>query len=185
VTKQTRQIVMLVALVGVFGSVMAYQFWPADTTTRVTVPSNPKEAGGMAAGTLQVAHVNMDRLQAQASEGSGGAARDPFRFKPKAAAAAATSNARRPLGPMGPPVPPLPPPPTDPRPEIRMKYLGFALAPNGTRIAVLQDDPSHPTVMGKQGDVIDGRYRLLRVDTNEVELSYLDGGRRRRFQKGQ
>jgi hypothetical protein len=182
VTKQTRQIVMLVALVGVFGTVMAYQFWPADTTTSVTVPSNPKEAGG-AAGTLQVAHVNMDRLQAAAAEAGGAEKRDPFRFKPKPLPAAATAQQQnRPMGPF--PAAP-PPPPTDPRPEIRMKYLGYATAPNGTRIAVLQDDPNHPTVMAKQGDVIDGMYRLLRVDTNEVELSYLDGARRRRFVKGQ
>jgi len=66
-----------------------------------------------------------------------------------------------------------------------MKYLGYVIAPNGTRVAVLQDNQNHPSVTGKQGDVIDGRYRLLRVDANEVELSYLDGGRRRRIVKGQ
>jgi hypothetical protein len=65
-----------------------------------------------------------------------------------------------------------------------MKYLGYAMSPNGARVAVLQDT-NHPPVTGKQGDVIDGKYRLLRVDANEVELSYLDGARRRRIVKGQ
>jgi hypothetical protein len=76
-------------------------------------------------------------------------------------------------------VPPAPPPP---RP-IPLKFIGYMAMPSGTRVAVLSDGTMHPPVTGKQGDVIDGQYRLLRVDPDEIEMAYLDGTGRRRIPK--
>jgi hypothetical protein len=184
VTKQTRQIYSLVGLLAVLGAVVTYELSPAGPTTGGAAPSNSSKAAA-AAGTLQVAEVNLDRLH-EGSEALGAVKRDPFRFKPKPP-------------PPPPPRPPAPPPlpvqqtvarppgpPPDTRPEIPMKYFGYVMSTNGTRIAQLSDgNPNHPPMLGKQGDIIDGRYRLLRVDAGEIEMSYLDGGKRRRIVKGQ
>jgi hypothetical protein len=179
VTKQTRQIRWLVGLLGVLAVVLTYQFWPTETATSGAAPSKSKDVAGTAV-PMQVAEVDLGRLQA-GNDAVKAAKRDPFRYKPK------------PPPPPPPPPPQIarpivqqpPPPPPDPRPEIRLKYLGFAMSPTGVRIATLQDAGNNAILLGKQGDVIDGKYRLLRVDAGEVELSYLDGARRRRFVKGQ
>jgi len=179
VTKQARQIRWLVGLFGVLAVVLTYQFWPTDTATRGAAPSKSADAASTAV-PMQVAEVNLDRLQA-GTNGLKAARRDPFRYKPKPAPPPPPA----PPQPVRPLVPQAPPPPQDPRPEIRLKYLGFAMSPTGVRIATLQDAANNAILLGKQGDVIDGKYRLLRVDATEVELSYLDGARRRRFVKGQ
>jgi len=181
VTKQARQAWLLIGLFVVFGGVLTYQLWPSDTAVSSSPPSNQKDVAGTP-GTLQVATVNLDRLKMEPTAAAT-AKRDPFRFKPKPIPPPPVR--RQPIVQLPPVNPGPPPPPADTRPEISMKYLGYVIAPNGTRMAVLQDNQNHPSVTGKQGDVIDGRYRLLRVDANEVELSYLDGGRRRRIVKGQ
>ena len=178
-TRQARQIWWLVGLLGVLGVVLTYQLRPTTTASDAVSPSNPRESAG-AASTLQVAEVNLDRLH-ERSETVTAAKRDPFRFKPK------------PPPPPPPRVAPPPPPPVirpagpppDPRPAIQVKYLGFVVSPGGTRLAILQENPNRPPVTGKQGDIIDGRYRLLRVDAGEIEVAYLDGAQRRRIVKGQ
>jgi hypothetical protein len=181
-TKQARQAWLLVGLLAVFGGVMTYQFWPSsETATGAVAPSNQKDATGGVPGTLQVATLDLDRLQNKPEAGAA-QKRDPFRFKPKPLPPAPKPVVQQ--QPQIPVNPGPPPPPRDPRPAIALKYLGYAMSPGGVRIAVLQDN-AHPPVFGKQGDVIDGKYRLLRVDANEVELSYLDGAQRRRIVKGQ
>jgi len=177
VTRQARQIRWLVGLFGVLGVVLTYQFWPTETATRGAAPSKSTDA--VTAVPMQVAEVDLDRLQVDTSALKA-ARRDPFRYKPKPAPPPPPPPAL-----VRPVVPQAPPPPQDPRPEIRLKYLGFAMSPTGVRIATLQDAANNAILLGKQGDVIDGKYRLLRVDATEVELSYLDGARRRRFVKGQ
>jgi hypothetical protein len=171
----------LLGLLGVLGAVVMYQLRPTATASSTVAPSNPKEAAS-AAGTLQVTEVNLDRLH-EGTAALGAAKRDPFRFKPKPPP---------PPPPRVAPPPPLvqpiirpPGPPPDPRPAIQMKYLGYVLSSNGTRLAILQDNPNRSPLYGKQGDIIDGKYRLLRVDAGEIEMSYLDGAQRRRIVKGQ
>jgi len=103
--------------------------------------------------------------------------RNPFRFKPKPAprtmpsaevikqqqqaAAAAQANA-------GPAVPPPPP-------RIPLKYIGDMSDPKnpGKRIAILSD--ARGTYHGREGQVIEGRYRIVRIGVESVELAYLDG----------
>ena len=46
------------------------------------------------------------------------------------------------------------------------------------RIAIFGDPRSQglgAPVYGKEGDIIEGRYRVLRVGTDSAELAYLDG----------
>jgi hypothetical protein len=78
---------------------------------------------------------------------------------------------------LGPPVPlpPPPPAPVPPPPPIPLKFVGVVeMAAKGGRVAVLSDSRGG-VFYGREGDIIDGRYRLLRVAADQAELAYADG----------
>jgi hypothetical protein len=64
-----------------------------------------------------------------------------------------------------PPVPEGPPP-------IPLKYFALMETPTG-KIASLSD--CRVTMRGREGDTIDGRYRLVRIGVESVVMEYLDG----------
>ena len=68
-----------------------------------------------------------------------------------------------------PPVPQGPPPP----PPIALKYIGVLETAQG-RVAVFRDTGGD-IVNGKEGDIIDGRYRLLKIGVESADLAYVDG----------
>jgi hypothetical protein len=73
---------------------------------------------------------------------------------------------------VAPPVPTGPPPP----PPILLRFIGVIDLPSPEgRMAILSDGRGGPPVPGKQGDIIEGRYRLLRVGADSIEMEYLDG----------
>lgn len=64
-----------------------------------------------------------------------------------------------------------PPPP----PAIALKFIGLiGPTPQVPKIAVLSDGKGLP-VYGKEGDIILGQFRLIRIGVESVELAYLDG----------
>lgn len=134
-----------------------------------------------------IAEVDLTALEAERPEPKEGT-RNPFRYRPKAApppspasvirnqqqqAAAAAQAAQVPTG---------PPPP----PRIPLKYIGDVSDPKnpGKKIAVLSD--SRGTYHGREGEVIEGRYRIMKIGVESIELAYLDGrGRQTIRQTGQ
>jgi hypothetical protein len=67
-----------------------------------------------------------------------------------------------------------------------LKYIGEVADPAkpGSKIAVLSD--GRHVFHGREGEVIEGRYRILKIGVESVELAYLDGrGRRTIRQTGQ
>jgi Tfp pilus assembly protein PilP len=67
-------------------------------------------------------------------------------------------------------VPAGPPPP----PPIPLKFIGIVQKQGeSTRIAVLSD--GRGVYHGREGDVIEGRYRIVRIGNDSVEMVYLDG----------
>ena len=72
--------------------------------------------------------------------------------------------------------------PSGPRPSfvapIRLEMIGLVEGKTSTgRIAVLQDGDL--VVHGRQGDIVDGRYRVLDVGPRSVEIERLEDGQRR------
>jgi hypothetical protein len=147
---------------------------PASATAAAGAPKNP------------IPHIDLTALEAQRAEPED-STRNPFRFKPKPVipampsaavikqqqAAAATEAASAPLE---------PPPP----PRIPLKYIGDMVDPKNSakRIAILSD--TRNTYYGREGDVVEGRYRILRIGVESIELAYLDGrGRQTIRQTGQ
>jgi len=58
-----------------------------------------------------------------------------------------------------------------------LKFFGLVVTTEGTRVASFVDARGN-VMTGTEGDIIEGRYRVLRVGTESVELAYLDGGGR-------
>lgn len=135
---------------------------PPSSTSPVTRQAATPEAlrdGG-------VADVDLDRLQ-RAREGSARVTRDPFRFRPRPA-----PTARR-VGTIAPTVPVVTGPP--PLPPIPLRFIGL-IEPvqRSGRVAMLSDGRG-AVMSGREGDIIEGRYRVLRIGTDSLELAYADG----------
>ena len=123
--------------------------------------------------------VRLESLTAQWPE-PGVESRNLFQF----------GRARRVGGPeqVAPPPPPPPPPmvtgppPPPPVPPIPLKLIGVVTQRESTPIAVLND--GRGVYYGKEGDVIEGRYRIHRVTADAVEISHLDGRGRQMMRLG-
>jgi hypothetical protein len=167
--KVSRQLLLLVAvsLVLVVVVLARRSETPAG---RAPAPSNSRRARAADANTTAPADVKLELLKTAPSELEP-STRNPFQFKPKApppaprpaAIAAPIVVAPPPLLPQGPP----PPPP------IALKYIGVLETAQG-RVAVFRDNGGD-IVNGKEGDIIDGRYRLLKIGVESADLAYVDG----------
>ena len=121
-----------------------------------------------------VADVRLELLKS-VQRSSGPSTRNPFQFKPKAPAPAPPRpggvgrGMRRSIV-VGPPAPPAGPPPP---PPIVLKYIGEFETAQG-KVAVFRDTGGD-IINGKEGDIIDGRYRLLKIGVESADLAYLDG----------
>jgi len=75
-------------------------------------------------------------------------------------------EAQKALAAAGPRVPPPPPPP-----PINYRLVGY-MGPASRRIAVLLN--GNELVLGRQGDVLEGKFKLLSVGIDSVEMGYSD-----------
>ena len=131
-------------------------------------------AAGKAATSMPVADVKLELLQQRRPEREDGD-RNLFRFQARPAPPA-PAEPRAPVAP-----PPSAPPPVimpsgpPPPPPIGLRYIGLVDAPTQAgRIAILSDGRGN-IFYGKDGDIIEGRYKVLKVSPDAAELAYLDG----------
>jgi hypothetical protein len=175
----SRQLLALLAIGATVGGVeMARR--SSNPTGTAAAPSNARRTPARAAnqGTSAVADVKLELLKAAPSELEP-STRNPFQFKPKAPPPAPRPQAVvRPPIVIAPPVPQGPPPP----PPIALKYIGVLDTAQG-RVAVFRDSGGD-IVNGKEGDIIDGRYRLLKIGVESADLAYLDGRGRQTIRLG-
>ena len=182
---ERRRQILLTALASVLALVV-YRSWPG-TSAAPAASSNERRAtattGSTPAATARAANatnppgtpvapnVHLEALEAERPK-PGPADRNLFRFKPKAPPPPPPS-ATPPTQPV--PVAPVPtgPPPPPPVPPITVKFIGVADA-GGRKIAVLTDGLG-PPVSGPEGSVVFGRYRILKIGVESIEMAYLDG----------
>jgi hypothetical protein len=184
-----RKQMLLGALVVVLGAI-AFRVWDplalgtTSTTATTTAPTSATSLGsgsssnsvrGAAAsaragqtGAMTAPDVHLNALEGNRPKPVD-AQRNLFRFKPKPAPVATAPTAPGVVVPVAPPVPPGPPP----LPPIPLKFIG-TVQPGRMTIAVLSDGVGQP-MYGKEGDTIAGRYRILRIGVESIEMSYLDG----------
>jgi hypothetical protein len=116
-------------------------------------------------------HVRLDLLAGQ-KRPPGGDPRNPFAFRARAVAAPPPSAAPAVPGPSGSATAPAPAGAVGAAP-IALKFIGIVEAANGMKLAVLTDGRvvSH----GQEGDIIEGRYRILKIGVESIELAHVDG----------
>jgi hypothetical protein len=118
-----------------------------------------------------VGDVRLESLE-QRDDASASPSRDVFQFQSRRAEAPESAPTRAPVQvDSAPPAPVGPPPP----PPIPLRYIGYLDQPGPlARVAVLSDGRGN-VFNGKEGDIIEGRYRVLRIGTDSADLIYVDG----------
>ena len=146
------------------------------------VPQLRFDERATAPGGVPVVDVNLEALQRERLE-IGGAQRNLFRFQLPPAESSSPSPVLPPGPPPGLPLglpsardipvagPAGPPPP----PPIPINFIGLAGAPGPEGQVVFFSDGRGHVFFGKEGDIIEGRYRVLKVNPGSAELAYLDG----------
>lgn len=149
---------------------------PASTPAATPPPAARARGNARATADAEPVVLRPVRLDALTAsrEQPNATPRNPFRFQPRVVAPPprppVSTTPQEIAKPVPPPVPTGPPPP----PPIPFKYIGVVTRENGVKWAVLSDGKSAPQ-HGKEGDVIDGRYKILKIGLESIELSYLDG----------
>lgn len=165
--------ILVVALIGVMVGRSTDVAAPAAASGRKPAPSGAAAAKAGAPAAAMPLELNLAVLQRERGKPRD-LGRNPFRFRPPPASA--RPPAGRPLGqpaePGAPVVPAGPPPPV----PITLKFIGIVQKADGTRIAVLTDGKR--PVSGTEGEEIEGRYRILKIGLESIELAYIDGSGR-------
>jgi len=177
--KRQREVALaLVAVVVLTVAVMAYRAHtaPAPIVTGQAVPQTiaaPAAPRTDASKDSGLAELNLPSLNAPRGE-LPESVRDPFRFKPKPPPPPPPTIARpiatQPTAPEGPPPPP----------RITLKFFGTFESTKGV-VAGLSD--SRGVYYGHVGDTIAGRYRIVGIGVESIDLAYLDGSGRQSIRK--
>ena len=183
-TERRRQIVL--TLVALVLALVVYQAWPrtsaapnpSSNDTRATATTGAARGAAANAanppGTPQSPDVHLEALEAERPKPAP-ADRNLFRFKPKAPPPPPPTTTKPSTGSVPVTQVPTGPPPPPPAPPITLKFIGIA-DPGGGRakIAVLTDGLG-PPIAAAEGSVVFGRYRILKIGVESIEMAYLDG----------
>ena len=167
--RETALVVVAVALVATVMWRLQSAYLP-DVTLQTSATEPPRQDGRPSAKS-PATEVDLAALEAARPEPEE-STRNPFRFKPK-------------------PLPPPPPPPTKPLtrpvdagpveppppPRIPLKFIGIMSSneePKLGRVAILSDARGG-VFYGREGEIVEGRYRILKIGVESVDIAYLDG----------
>jgi hypothetical protein len=164
-------IALVVAIVSYAGGGKSAAPTPRPSNPRTHARAKTPETVKPADLVVRLEDLRQPRPPAHASD------RNPFRFytpPPPPAPVAPPGGGRGFVPPPPPPTgteglggqPPAPPP-------IPLKFIGVLELPNLGKLAVFSD--CRTTMRGKEGDIIDGRYRLVRIGVESVVMEYADG----------
>jgi hypothetical protein len=169
-----RQQILLGVLAVVLAGYAVTWLLPGGPAVPASGTSNVRARGGGAGPNAGITapDVHLEALEAERPEpGKGG--RNLFQFQAKAAPPSATpqrdpTETRTAVEPT--------PAATAPAP-IPLKYLGVVESPGQSlKVASLTD--GRGIYQGKEGDIIEGRYRIVRIGAESIEMTHLDGSGR-------
>jgi hypothetical protein len=174
--KATRgQVVLLGVLLLAFVAVLYYNLRgtsaPSPAGQNAVAHADPARAAtardrAESAPPVRLSELNVER-PATVEVG-----RNLFREKPKAPPPAPK------VAPPPPPDPNAPPPPPPPPPPITLKLIGIVQG-SGKPIAALSDGKD--VFFGREGDVIEGRFKIIKVNVESIDIAYVDGRGQRRI----
>ncbi len=163
---------IVLGVLAVLLAAAAYRAWnsTAVPAAPASEASRRAEARASAPPAESAIDVHLDALSAEPPKPEANG-RDLFRFKPKAPPPLPTAS--RPTT-IAPPAASGPPPPP-PVPPIALKFIGTMEQPNGKPKLGVFSDGVGPPMVGAEGGVLDGRYRILKIGAESAEIAYLDG----------
>ncbi len=187
----SRQNVLLLVLLVMLGLLAWQRLGTSDPAGEApsasgrATPAAPPRAAARTAGAPQASSgtpaapsVRLAALGAEREE-PGNGRRNPFLFERPAPVAVAPA-----------PVPIQLPVPEDgadapgsagqstgppPPPAITLKFIGVVQRGDGVSLAVLSPGEGMGPLYGREGDIIEGRYRLVRIGPDSLDIEYADG----------
>ena len=168
-SRSQKQLALLGALLAVLAGTLVYRS-SGDAAPGGSPAAPAARAAASPVRAVPVTGIRLDLLSARGGD-IGAVQRNPFRFQARPAPPPRVVPAPVAVAPPAPAVPTGPPPP----PPIPLKFIGVLDAPERVgRLAILSDSRGG-VFYGKEGDTIEGRYRVMKVSTETAELAYLDG----------
>ena len=164
--QRTRSLVLLAIMI--VGAVyVGMKQFGSGPTAAVASTSNPtsKDQGKI---TALPQALNIPALEPVPEEPKAG--RNPFRYGVPPPPPAPPAPPPQPV--VMPP--PVPQPPPLPPPTVPLKLHAIMVVQAGQRVAYLNDGQGG-VFRGVEGDIIDGRYKLLKVGDRSVVVAFLDG----------
>jgi hypothetical protein len=170
VTSRVRkQLVVLAVLVVTFVAVMWVIPRGQSPAGAPGGPSNPTGRPGQAPAPPEVVDVKLELLHDERTAPAE-PTRNLFAFRQRAQAPPPRSEVEEQPQVAAPPQPTGPPPP----PPILLKFIGVLEVPGQGKVAILSDGRGN-TFHAREGDAVDGRYKVLKIGTESIEMSYVDG----------
>ena len=175
--ERRRQILLVV--VALFLAGVAYQVWPSSSAApaaasapRGAAPAAKRDA---AAQTEETPDVHLDALAGDRPKPEE-MQRNLFRFKPPPAPPAPPRSAVPDVAPVA-PVNPVTagPPPVPPPPPIPLKFIGILDVPGQKKKIAALTDSKGSVFHGMEGEIVEGRYKILKIGVESIEMSYIDG----------
>ena len=151
--------------------VLLWSMQPASPPPAAATQPRAQSGQQATAAPPPVAPVKLDSLASERQEPSD-TSRNPFRYQPKVVAPPPRPVVDAPATTVEPPKPVIPAGPPPP-PPIPLKFIGLLERANGEKWAVLSDGKN--VMHGREGDIVEGRYRIVKIGTESVELTHVDG----------
>jgi hypothetical protein len=173
----SRQVLVLGALCVALVGIVGFRWLDARNAPAAgPVPGSPVQSRQAAARDRaeSVPDLRLAELRAAKAEPSG-QGRNLFRELPKAPP---PPPPRVVAPPPPPPDPNAPPPPPPPPPPITLKLVAIVQGA-GKPVAALTD--SRDVFYGREGDIIEGRYKIIKVNVESIDIAYVDGRGQRRL----
>lgn len=140
---------------------------PAAVSGQRNTPAAAQQAASPGPETPIDVRIEALSTERQPPAGTG---RNPFEFRARPAPPPPPTSSSSLSGPVMPTVPSGPPPPA----PIALKFIGVVEKSDGMRVAVLSDGRSQP-MYGTVGQTVDGRYRIVTIGVESLELEHIDG----------
>jgi hypothetical protein len=176
-----RRLAVLVGLLVVLAGLVATSILRRPTADKTAVSSNvtiSRSPANRAQDAVKNAEaVELDALKTSRPNPVEGK-RNPFRFgaRPTPSFPESTGGGSTGRAASSPAVPVVPTSPSGPAgaPPIPLKFIGFVDAPTqGGKLVALSDGRS--VFYGHDGEIIDGRFKIVRIGVESIEMTYLDG----------
>jgi hypothetical protein len=159
----------LLAILLVVVAVVGWRYFGPGTAARAPAASNSQVRATAATGeTVKTMPQPVQLGKLEPVPDAPVTSRNPFRFGV-------------PPPPPAPPRPNVPPPPVTttptgppPPPPITLKFVGRLVQPGGRVVATLSDGKGGVWQV-VEGQIVDGRYRLLKIGEESAIIEYLNG----------